>query len=170
MGSPNEPPSIRFGYSIDSVLGSKCLDHVRGNRDLFRVVFDGWKGDGNFLEPNRYWDSLAQHLYPHSAEANEISFDLDFKDMIRTFFIDPEAAGKTCEEYCKDDLKDGRLDVYLEVYTQDEIDNWPTECATNRNRFERERNALLQKYDSAPFTKVLRDIDSTTVVVLHSVC
>lgn len=169
MQSPEgvEPP-INSWYG-DSTLGSECLMHVQRHLNRFRVVEDGWKGEYNFMEPGRYWDSLAQRLYPNSPEASEISFDLDFKDMIRAFDIDLGSAGKTCEEHCRDVLHD-RTEMYLEAYTQQEIDTWPAECTAARERFEKERSALLRKHGNAPFTKLLRDIDITTIIVYHSVC
>lgn len=169
MASPEgvEPP-INSWY-VDSTLASECLRYVQSHLTHFRVVEDGWKGENNFMEPSRYWDSLAQRLFPNSPEANEISFNLDFKDMIRTFDIDLGAAGKTCEEHCRDVLHDD-AGIYLEVYTQQEIHAWPAECTATRERFEKERSALLRKYGNTPFTKVLQDIDITTIVVYHSVC
>jgi hypothetical protein len=168
------PPSLAGSTApinwqfVDSALGTKCLLYVQEHKDRFRVVGDGWKGEDNFVEPNRYWDSVAQHLSPNSPATNEISFDLDFKDLIRRYHIDLDAAGKTCDQYSKEIFQNA--DAYLEVYSWQEMQKWPAECAQTRDNFERERGEMLNRYGNAPFTNILRDIDTTTIVVFHSVC
>jgi len=156
-------------FYIDSVRGSRCLQYVRNNIAHFRVVDDGWKGEENFMEPYKFWDSVAHQLYPNSSEANEISFDIDFKDMIRKYSIDTSAFGKTCEQYCKDVFQ-GDSTYYLKYYTREEISKWPQECAERRARFESEKTKLLEKYGDEPFTKVLRYIDPTMIVIYYTVC
>lgn len=50
------------------------------------------------------------------------------------------------------------------------IDRWLPECIRNREKFEAKRTRLLERYNRAPFTRRLRDIDVSTIVVFHSVC
>ncbi|MFA5834837.1 MAG: hypothetical protein WDA22_15280 [Bacteroidota bacterium] len=158
-----EPPCL------DSTLGYRCLQYVQRNITHFRMVDDGWKGENNFMEPYKFWDSVAQHIYPNSPEANEISFDIDFNDLVRKYSFTNDIAGETCEHHCRREFQRDSTH-YLEYYSRDEIDKWPQECAQKRAQFESERNKLLQKYGITPFTKRLRDIDITTIVIDHTVC
>jgi hypothetical protein len=155
--------------SADSILGKQCLLYVQANRGRFQVVYDDYKGEDNFSEPSFYWAEQAEKRYPGSIEARKIAFDLEFKRFMSGFDIDEDAKGKTCQQF-HDELIKHNLDVYLESYTKEEIDKWPGECDNVRDEFLRGRSELLKKYKYAPFTKVLRDIDPTTIVVSHSVC
>ena len=157
-----------FAYCGDSSLKAECVLYIQTYRARFRVVDDAWKGEDNFWEPNRFWIEEAKKSFPGSQEALEIEFDLDFKEFIRQFNIDEEAKGKTCQEYYDEDLKDN-LDAH-EVYSKEEIARWPEECEHTRYEFTRGRLQILQKYKYAPYTKILQDIDITTIVVFHSVC
>lgn len=157
------------GLSRDARLMLQCIRYVQSHSERFREVHDGWKGENNFWEPNRYWIEHAKKHFPHSKEAMELEFDLDFKEFIRRFDLDEFATGKTCAEYFEEELKQN-LDTYLEVYSKEEIARWPGECDKIRKAFVRGRNRLLEKYRHAPFTKVLQDIDPTTIVIYHSVC
>jgi hypothetical protein len=164
------PRELSVSYiSSDSILGKQCLLYVQTNRGRFQVVYDNYKGEDNFSEPGIYWAEQAEKRYPGSTEAREIAFDMEFKRFISGFDIDEGAKGKTCQQFHDELLKDN-LDVYLESYTKEEIDKWPDECDNVRDEFLRGRSELLKKYKYAPFTKVLRDIDPTTIVVSHSVC
>lgn len=164
--------SYRIGtpdYFSDRTVGEQCLLYIQKHRDRFKVVDDGWKGENNFWEPTRYWADQANRLYPNSMQAREIEFDLEFNEFIRRFNIVEDAKGKTCQEYHEEDIGKS-LDAYLDVYTMEEINQWPAECEQVREEFIRGKSQLLQKYKNAPFTKILKDIDPTTIVVMHSVC
>jgi len=158
-----------INYHGDISLSEQCLLYVQTNWARFRVVDDGWKGEENFIEPNRYWMDQIKKYYPNSVEAMEIEFDRDFKEFIRRFDIDEDAKGKTCDQYYSEELKKN-LRVYLEVYSKEEIDNWPSECKNIRKEFQLARSQLLQKFKNAFFTKILQGIDPTTIVKFHSVC
>jgi hypothetical protein len=153
----------------DSSLAFQCVVYVRSHQSRFREVSDGWKGEENFWEPNDYWLTRITELFLSATERNIIAFDLDVKVFIRQFDVDVEAAGKSCEAYISGLLLEGR-DGYKDVYSDDEINGWIPECIKNRETFEAGRTRLLEKYGRAPFTKRLKDIDVTTVVVYHSVC
>jgi hypothetical protein len=156
-------------YYSDPAITEQCLKYVLKNRSRFRVVWDGWKGENNFWEPTGYWAEEANKYYPNSIQSMEIEFDLEFKEFIRQFYIFEGAKGKTCQQYHEDNLKKFK-DVYLDVYTRKEIDQWPSECERVREEFIRGRSKLLKKFRNAPFTQILQDIDPTTIVVNHSVC
>jgi len=164
-----ERPFIRAKrYFDDTTLTMQCALYVEKNRNQFRLVSDAWKGEEDFLEPNRFWLNRAIALYPNSVETTNIEFDLDFKDFIRCIDIDERATGKTCQQYF-DKLLAKKREMYLEHFSKEEIDRWPTECDSARTHFIRSRGRILQKYNNASFTKILRDIDPTTVVVFHSI-
>ena len=156
-------------YYSDRKVTEQCLVYVQKNRGRFKIVGDGWKGENNFWEPTQYWAERAKKDHLNSVQALEIEFDLDFKIFIRRFYIDEEAKGKTCQQYHEEDVKNF-LDAYLDVYTKEEIDQWPVECERVREEFIRGRSQLLERYRNAPFTKILQDIDPTTIVVMHSIC
>ncbi|MGH7456901.1 MAG: hypothetical protein ACRENG_36460, partial [bacterium] len=86
---------------------------------------------------------------------------------IRQFSFDEEARGKTCEEYYDDPE---RREVYKEVYSEKEIEEAITSCRELRAKFQSGRAILLKKYGDLPFTKKLRDIEVTTVVLYLSTC
>lgn len=158
-----------YNYFSDSTVGEQCLLYIQKHRDRFKVLGDGWKGEHDFWEPTRYWVDQGNRLYPDSMQVLEIEFDLEFHFFIRRFDIVEEAKGKTCQQYHEEDIGIF-LDAYLDVYTKEEIDQWPAECERVREEFIRGQSQLLQKYKNAPFTKILKDIDPTTIVVMHSVC
>ncbi len=154
-------------YYSDSTISRRCVEYIRRNHGRFRIVQDGWKGDDNFWEPAGYWLQVARKLYPDSDQVNEIEFDLAFKDFIRRFTILEEVSGKSCRQYHKD-IVESRIELYRAVYSKEEILHWPEECEQARAEFERGRKELLLKVGNAPFTKRLRDIDPTSIVVHHS--
>lgn len=161
--------SVAHNYFSDASVSQQCLLYVQRNRTRFRVVGDGWKGEGNFWEPTLYWVNQAKKDYPNSMQAMEIEFDCEFKDFIRQFHIDDEAKGKSCQQYFEEEFI-ANLDMYLDAYSKEEIDQWPCECESVREEFIRGRSQLLERYKNAPFTKVLHDIDPSTIVVIYSVC
>lgn len=156
-------------YYSDRTITEQCLQYVLKNRSRFRVVGDGWKGDNNFWEPTGFWAVEANKYYPNSIQSMEIEFDLEFKEFIRQFYIVEAAKGKTCQQYHEERLKKF-IDVYLDVYTREEINQWPAECEKVREKFIHGQSKLLKKFQNAPFTHILQDIDPTTIVVIHSVC
>ena len=164
-----DPTLNRQGFYADTTLEKRCVRYVQEHRVRFRVVDDMWKGERNFMEPTGFWPHLAMKLFPDSSQSHEISFDLEFNELVRRYDISESAKGKTCKEYYDGLLKENR-DIYLEVYSPDEIARWPAECKKVRETFIKERSGLLDRYHNAPFTKRLRDIDPTTVVVFHSIC
>lgn len=149
---------------------NECIKYIQRNKAYFRVVDDHWKGDDNYWEPNRYWIYRIQMKYSASYEAKEIEYDLDFKDFIREFDIDGESKGLDCETYIKSITTGSHGDIYKEVYSEDEIKTWVPECKEARRKFRIGKNKLLEKYQNAPFTKSLQDIDESVVVVYHSIC
>jgi hypothetical protein len=164
-----ERPFIRpKRYFGDTTLTMQCALYVQKNLNRFRLVSDAWKGEEDFLEPNRFWFNRAIALDPNSVEATNIEFDLDFKDFIRRIDIDERAGGKTCQQYF-DKLLAKNRDTDLEEFSKEQIGRWPAECDSARTNFIRSRGRLLQMYNNAPFTKILQDIDPTTVVVFHSI-
>lgn len=158
-----------FGRYVDSSMAAEGARYVQTNQERFRVVDDGWKGEENFWEPNRYWLERVQRSFPNSPEANEIEFDLDFKLFVRRFDIDETAKGKSCEQYVNKQLKESG-DIYKEVYSEDELKQWIPRCEQARNEFVIGKKRLLEKLRNAPFTKRLQEIDQTTIVVFYSVC
>jgi len=156
-----------FSYCHDSTIGAQAVAYIRANQKRFRVVDDGWKGEENFWEPTDALLLRMKQLYLQTIEAMEIEFDLEFNQFIRRFWIDPDAQGKTCEQYYKEELEDNS--ELRESFTKAEIAKWPAECAKEREEFAARRSQLLKKYKNAPFTKVLSDIDTTTIVVHHRV-
>ncbi|MCX6142703.1 MAG: hypothetical protein NTZ35_05735 [Ignavibacteriales bacterium] len=163
--SRSDVDAVIFSQFLDTTLGNQCLRYIRMWRDRFQVVDDHWKGEENFWEPTLYWAEQAEKHFPGSMEAKEIAFDLEFKGFMSGFDIDEDAKGKTCEQYYKDNLEN-----YLDNFSKEEIDTWPSSCESIRRQFIRGRSELLRKYKNAPFTKVLQDIDPTTVVETHSSC
>lgn len=165
--SQDFPQLDLFSYCRDSTVAALAVAYIRSNRNRFMVVDDGWKGEENFWEPTDDLLLRLKQLYPNTIEAMEVEFDLEFNQFIRRFFIDSDAQGKTCEQYFKEELEhNGEL---KETYTDVEIAKWPAECAKEREEFGAARKQLLNKYRNASFTKVLSDIDVTTIVVHHSV-
>lgn len=155
-----------FSYCRDSTVAAQAAAYIRSNRDRFKVVDDGWKGEDNFWEPTDHFLLRLKQSYPHTIEVMEVEFDMEFNQFIRRFWIDTDAQGKTCDQYCKEELEhNGEL---KEAYTDVEIAKWPAECAKEREEFGAARKQLLNKYRNASFTKVLSDIDVTTIVVHHS--
>ena len=165
---PGTPDTLaaKLGY-FHTELKSRCAKYVHENLNRFQEVDDGWKGESNYWEPNRYWLDKIIMLYPDSYERKEMEWDLEYKAFIRQFFFDEEARGKTCEEYYHDPE---RREAYKEVYSEKEIDEAIPSCRELRARFQSGRAALLKKYGDLPFTKKLRDIDVTTVVLYLSTC
>ena len=164
--------SMNFYRERDSSTASQCMEYVRANRTRFRIVSDGWGGEDNFWEPTDFWLTRISASFPASEERNIIAFDLDFKEFIRQYDIDEEAKGMSCESYIDGLLKedeDGEGPPYRDNYTDAEIDKWVPECVQNREKFEAGRKRILEKYGLAPFTKLLRDIDVTTIVIFHRV-
>ena len=92
---------------------------------------------------------------------------MEYKAFIRQFSFDEAASGKTCEEYYYDAE---RRETYKEVYSEKELDEANASCRELRAKFEAGRAALLKKYGNLPFTKKLRDIDISTVVLFLSLC
>jgi len=165
--SPQHVAAHNF-YS-DRDVTKQCLQYVQKYRNRFRVVSDGWKGDSNFMEPTQYWAKQGNSYYPSAGETREIEFDLEFNAFIRRFTIDEEAQGKTCQQYFEEHIEPN-LEGYLDVMTKEELYQWPADCGRAREEFERGRATLLEKYRNAPFTKILKDIDPTMIVVIYSVC
>jgi len=157
-----------FSYCRDSTVAAQAVVYIRSNRNRFKVVDDGWKGEENFWEPTDDILLRLKQLYPHTIEAMEVEFDFEFNQFIRRFDIRSDAQGKTCDQYYKEELENNG-DVIKQSYSDAEIAKWPAECATVREEFAARRKQLLDKYKNAPFTKVLFDIDVTTIVVHHSV-
>ncbi len=150
---------------FNTELRSKCAKYVRENLNRFQEVDDGWKGEENYWEPNRYWLDKIIKLYPDSYERKEIEWDFEYKAFIRQFSFDEEAKGKMCEEYYHaSELR------YKEVYSEKEIDEAISSCRELRARFQSGRAVLLKKYGDLPFTKKLRDIEVTTVVLHLGTC
>jgi hypothetical protein len=156
-----------FSSCHDSTIAAHAVAYIRANQNRFRVVDDGWKGEENFWEPTDALLLRMKQLHPQTIEAMEIEFDLEFNQFIRRFWIDPDAQGKTCEQYYREELE-GNSEL-RESYTELEIAKWPAECAKEREQFAARRSQLLKKYKNAPFTKVLSDIDVTTIVVHHRI-
>jgi hypothetical protein len=165
---PGTPDTIaaKMGY-FHTELRSRCAKYVGEDLNRFQEVDDGWKGESNYWEPNRYWLDEIIRLYPDSYERKEIEWDFEYKAFIRQFSFDEEARGKTCEEYYHDPE---RRKAYQKVYSEKEIDEAIPSCRELRAKFESGRAALLKKYGNLPFTKKLRDIDVTTVILFLSTC
>ncbi len=161
---------VKWGWQWkDPDLTLECVNYIRANTPRFREVSDGWKGESNFWEPNRYWLEEIIKSFPDSPERKEIEFDLDFKEFIRQFDVDVQAKGKSCEQYYAKLLKE-HGDIYRELYSQVEIDGMVPNCKKNRVKFISGRKMLLEKYGTAPFTKKLRNINPTIIVVFYSIC
>ncbi len=160
----------RWGRVVDSTQSMACIAHIRKNYKLYRLVDDVWKGEENFLEPNRYWSEQLQNIFPDSPEAKEVAFDLDFKDFIRQYYIDVDAKGKSCEKYYKEFIKEYGDQFKDTGYTDEEMKQWAPECEKVRESFKNCKKLLLDKYHNAPFTKILFDIDVTTIVLHLSIC
>jgi len=165
---PGTPDTLaaKMGY-FDTELRSRCAEYVRENLNRFQEVDDGWKGESNYWEPNRTWLDEIIRLYPDSYERKEMEWDFEYKAFIRQFSFDEEARGKTCEEYYHDPA---RREVCKEVYSEKEIDEAIPSCRELRAKFQSGRAVLLKKYGDLPFTKKLRDIEVTTVVLYLSTC
>jgi hypothetical protein len=148
---------------------AECFLYVQTNSSRFKMVPDNFRGDENFWEPNRYWLERINKIVPHSQESKEIEFDLDFNEFIRHFDINEEEKGKSCKQHVNEELKADR-DMFEDVYTEDDFKQWIPECEQARKNFEIGRRKLLKKFQNAPFTKKLKDIDKTTIVVFHHVC
>ena len=157
-----------FGFLNDTSLMNKCILYICMHNDRFKVVDDTWKGEDNFWEPSRYWLLKAQSVYPDSIQTKKIEFDLDFNDLVRQFDIQDDFMGKTCEQCVKEELEmDG--EELRKDYSEDDIRKWTPNCMEVRKQFDGRRKILLKKYDNAPFTKILKDIDVTTIVVFHGI-
>jgi hypothetical protein len=153
----------------DPDLTLECVNYIRANKPRFREVSDGWKGESNFWEPNRFWLEEIVKSSPDSPERKEIEFDLDFREFIRQFDVDEQAKGKSCEQYYDELLKE-HGDIYRELYSQVEIAGMVPNCKKTREKFISGRKMLLDKHGTVPFTIKLRDIDPTIIVVLYSIC
>jgi hypothetical protein len=165
-------PEPQFGvsrYVGDTASARKCIQYVKSHRKHYQLRWDGWKGDFNFWEPNEYWLLELNQRYPDSDEAHEIAFDFDFSRFIRLYDMDPEAKGMSCEQLIKHRVKQNAAS-YKGAYTKDDFKKWVPECQKVRDQFEAGRQKLIQKYGTTPYTKKLRDIDITTIVVSHSLC
>lgn len=169
---PNGLDSLwwRWRCVVDSTLSTACIAHIRKHYKLYRLVDDAWKGEENFLEPNHYWPEQIQNKFPDSPEAREVAFDLDFKDFIRQYYINEDAKGKSCEQYYKEFIKEYGDQFSDAGYTDEDMKQWAPECKKVRENFINDKKALLNKYHNAPFTKILSDIDVTTVVLHLSAC
>jgi len=169
IGIPPGTPDtlhVKMGY-FHTELKTQCVKYVRENLNRFQEVDDGWKGESNYWEPNRQWLDKIIRRYPDSYERKEIEWDFEYKAFIRQFSFDEEARGKTCEEYYQDPE---RREAYQEVYSEKEIDEANPSCRELRAKFQSGREALLKKYGNLPFTKKLRNIDVTTVVLYLGTC
>jgi len=155
------------GCGVDSKTAAECVRYVQANQGRFRVVEDNWKGEENFCEPNRYWLERVYRTFPNSPEGKEIEFHLDFNEFIRHFDIDKSAKEKSCEQYVNEELKKSG---YREVYSPDELKQWIPKCEQARKNFEIGKKRLLEKFQNAPFTKKLQEIDQTIIVVFYHVC
>ncbi|HUI31273.1 MAG TPA: hypothetical protein VLX91_13775 [Candidatus Acidoferrales bacterium] len=157
-------------HGRDSLVLIECLSHIRKNKNLYREVNDGWKGEENFWEPSQAWYQRLKQISNSCEGIQEIKFDLEFKDFIRPFDIDPDVKGKSCEQYYKE-LIEKYGDQYRDSgYTDEDMKKWAPECEEMRQEFRNGKKALLEKYHNAPFTKILQDIDETTIVIFISVC
>jgi hypothetical protein len=145
------------------------VGYVQANQGRFRVVDDNWKGEENFCEPNRYWLERVNRTFPNSPEGKEIEFHLDFDEFIRRFDIDKGAKEKSCEQYVNEELKKSG-DGYREVYSLDQLKQWIPKCEQARKNFDIGKKKLLEKFQNAPFTKKLQEIDQTIIVVFYHVC
>ena len=158
-----------FGFLNDTLLMNKCIAYVSAHKDRLKVVDDGWKGEDNFYEPTNYWLLRALSKYPDSTQTKEIEFNLDFNELVRQYDIQDDFIGKTCEQCVKDELEMGGEEL-RKNYSEDDIKQWVPNCKGVRKQFEEQRAALLEKYHNAHFTKKLRDINITTIVVFHGTC
>jgi hypothetical protein len=166
---PNKPANYESYKRNDSTL-YECIKYVQLNKKYFRIVDDKWKGDDNYWEPNRYWIYRIQMKYSDSYEAKEIEYDLDFKEFMREYDIDMESKGLDCDTYITNITTGRSGDFYKEVYSEDEIKTWVPECKEARRKFRIGKKKILEKYQYAPFTKSLQDIDESFIVVYHSIC
>ncbi|OGP66920.1 MAG: hypothetical protein A2W27_08820 [Deltaproteobacteria bacterium RBG_16_44_11] len=155
-----------FNCAADTKVRAEIILYVRTNQSRFKVVEDGFKGEYNFFEPNRYWLDRINESFPNSPESKEIEFDLDFNEFMREFDIYKKAKGQSCEQHIKQSFKEG----WYTIYTKDFIKQWIPECEQARKDFRIGRKKLLEKFQNAPFTKKLQDIDETTIVIFHSEC
>ena len=141
---------------------SKCAAYVSANRSRFREVHDGWKGEENHFEPTAFWAEELRGVSPEAAEIREIEFDVKFKDLMRSFRHDDRAIGKDCATFYADIVR--AEPTYSESYSKEEIASMAPSCAEQRDKFIRQRNALLKEYSDLPAAKKLSEIDPTEIV------
>ena len=161
-----------FAYYLDgrdSSIIVKCLYYIGQNINLFREVKDGWKGEFNFWEPDRSWYLRFNKLDSSCSSLLAVKFDIDFKDFIRQYNIDIGGKGKSCEQYINELIKRNG-DAYRECYTDEDMKKWAPELEKTRLEFREGKRMLLEKYKNASFTKILQDIDETTIVDSYSCC
>lgn len=136
-----------------------CESYVVENRERFREVHDGWKGEANYFEPDSFWADALRRLSPNAKEVREIDFDLKFKDLQRAFRHDPRARGMDCATFYKDGIPADQRG-----YAADAIGSLSTSCDLQRKEYIRRRDALIEEFADLPSAKKLKDIDPTEIV------
>ena len=137
---------------------SKCAAHVT-KPFRFREVHDGWKGEENHFEPTAFW---AKSRGAPKQRRFENRIRRKFKDLMRSFRHDDRAIGKDCATFYAGIVR--AEPTYSESYSKEEIESMAPSCAEQRNKFIRQRNALLKEYSDLPAAKKLSEIDPTEIV------
>ena len=154
-------PKTATQYEVNYI---KCVKYISKHKPRFRMVYDGWKGDDNFWEPNNYWAEKAKQIDPKNEKTLEICFDLDFKNLYRKFsFTDCEACF-SCEKFYKNEVFQHKT-LYLSEYSEKELSNYVSNCKKRRKKFEEEKNKLLIEYNFSQFTDKLKNIDSSRIIL-----
>jgi hypothetical protein len=136
-----------------------CESYVKDNQARFRAVFDGWKGESNYFEPDSFWADALRKLSPNAKEIREIEFDLKFKDLQRAFRHDPRARGVDCATFYKDGIPADERG-----YAADEIESLAASCELQRKEYIRRRNTLLEEFADRPAVRKLKDVDPMEIV------
>lgn len=136
-----------------------CESYVKENHARFREVFDGWKGESDYFEPNAFWADALRKLSPDAKEIREIDFDLKFKDLQRAFRHDSGARGKDCATFYNDDFL-----ANPGGYSAEEIGSLVPSCELQRKEYIRRRDTLLEEFADLPAAKKLKDIDPREIV------
>lgn len=130
----------------------EAVAYLRGNRDRFREIFDGWKGEANLFEPNESLLSLLRDRFPESAERWEIEWDLAFKDLTRQFTFSRGARDKTCKQVY-DGIVAGAPEEYHKSYSDADVAERISDCERQRTRFASELAELEARFVSKPLEK-----------------
>jgi hypothetical protein len=148
-------------YGVDS-LKFYCAKYLKNNFKRFRNILSGWKDEDSFYEPNYYWLEYIKKIDSTSIEVQLISFDLEFKDLIRQYETDinRESFGLSCEEFytmwAKRYKEKEKKEILMELIPK---------CEEKRKEFVKQKERILKKYNYAPFTKILQNIDETEIVI-----